>query len=202
MQRDVLGDRELEHEAAPLPVLGDVAEAGVEHPRTLVPLTSRPATLTAPLCAPQARDRVDQLGLAVAVDARDADDLAGAHVERDALHLLDPAVVDHVQVLDRSSGSPGFAGGLSTRSSTSRPTIASRERVLGRAGAGHAADLLAAAQHRRPVADLEHLVQLVADEDDRLAVRLEALTIANSSVASCGVSTAVGSSRIRISAPR
>ena len=32
VQRDVLGDRELEHEAAPLAVLGDVADAGVEHP--------------------------------------------------------------------------------------------------------------------------------------------------------------------------
>ena len=40
---------------------------------------SRPATLTVPLCdLAQAGDRVDQLGLPVAVDARDADDLAGA----------------------------------------------------------------------------------------------------------------------------
>ena len=30
MQREVLGERELEHEAAPLAVLGDVADARVE----------------------------------------------------------------------------------------------------------------------------------------------------------------------------
>ena len=77
------------------------------------------------------------------------------------------------------------------------------ERLLGRALARHRLDLLAAPQDGDPVGDLEHLVQLVADEDDRLAVGLRGcLTIAKSSVASCGVSTAVGSSRIRISAPR
>ena len=48
----------------------------------------------------QPGQRLDELGLAVAVDARDADDLAGAHVERDAAHRLELAVVEHVQVLD------------------------------------------------------------------------------------------------------
>ena len=49
-----------------------------------------------------------------------------------------------------------------------------RERRLGRALARHRLDLLAAPQDGDAVGDLEHLVQLVADEDDRLAVRLEA----------------------------
>ena len=48
------------------------------------------------------------------------------------------------------------------------------ERRLGRSLPRNRLDLLAAAQHRDPVGDLEHLVQLVADEDDRLAVRLQA----------------------------
>ena len=73
----------------------------------------------------QPGDRVDQLGLAVAVDAGDADDLARADVERDAAHLLDPAVVDDVRgPRPRAATSPGLGGGLSTRSRTSRPTIA------------------------------------------------------------------------------
>ena len=70
----------------------------------------------------------------------------------------------------RAATSPGCAGGFSTRSSTSRPTIARASDVLGRALARHGLDLLAAPQHGDPVGDLEHLVQLVADEDDRLAV--------------------------------
>ena len=77
----------------------------------------------------QARHRVDQLGLPVAVDPGDADDLARPDLEREAAHLLDPAVVEHVQVLDVEQRCPsGCDGPLSTRSSTSRPTI-SRARL-------------------------------------------------------------------------
>ena len=45
-----------------------------------------------------------------------------------------------------------------------------RQALLGRPCRRQRLDLLAAAQHRDPVGDLEHLVQLVADEDDRLAL--------------------------------
>ena len=45
----------------------------------------------------KAGERVDELRLAVAVDPRDRDDLAGAHLERDAPHLLQPAVVADAQ---------------------------------------------------------------------------------------------------------
>src|ERR671916_160626 len=43
----------------------------------------------------QAGDRLDQLGLAVAVDAGDADDLARADLQRQAAQRGQPAVVDH-----------------------------------------------------------------------------------------------------------
>ena len=72
----------------------------------------------------QARERVDQLRLPVAVDARDADDLARPHVEGDASHLGKPALVDHLEVAHGERTSPGCAGVFSTRNSTSRPTIA------------------------------------------------------------------------------
>src|SRR5581483_8343493 len=88
-------------EAAPLPVLGDVAEAGVEHVarrRSVVP-ASRELDRALGVAA-QAGDRVDQLGLAVAVDACDADDFPGAYVERDPADALDAALVHDVQVLD------------------------------------------------------------------------------------------------------
>ena len=82
MQRDVLRDRELEHEPAPLAVLGDMPHSRVEHlpGRGVAELAACDPNRAAPHRA-QARDRVDQLGLPVAVDARDADDLAGANVE-------------------------------------------------------------------------------------------------------------------------
>ena len=100
---------------------------GVEHPAGVaVPRTSLPDDLDrAGLGPAQARDRVDQLALPVAVDAGDADDLARADVERDAAHLLDPAVVDaRAGPRPRAAARPAVAGCFSTRSSTSRPTIA------------------------------------------------------------------------------
>ena len=73
-----------------------------------------------------AGDRLDQLALAVAVDARDADDLARAHVHREPAHRLEPAVVAHPQVVaPRAPSSPGCAAPRATSSSTSRPTISS-----------------------------------------------------------------------------
>ena len=140
--------------------------------------------------------------LAVAVDAGDPDDLAGAHLERDALHRVEAAVVLTVRPSTWSSGSPG-ATAACRRGAAPRGRPSAAPGLLGRACGGHGLDLLAAPEHGDPVGDLEHLVQLVADEDDRLALRrVRLLTIANSSCASCGVSTAVGSSRTRMSAPR
>src|SRR5436305_824188 len=48
-----------------------------------------------------------------------------------------------------------------------------RQRLLGRRLALHGVDLLAAPEHGDPVGDLEHFVQLVADEDDRGALGSE-----------------------------
>jgi hypothetical protein len=61
---------------------------------------------------------------------------------------------------------------------------------------------LPAAQHGDAVRHAQHLVQLVADEDDGQALRHHLPSVANSASLSCGVSTAVGSSRIRMRAPR
>ena len=101
VQRDVLGERELEHEAAPLAVLGDVAHAGVEHlARGVVRDVLAVDLDSAAGRVPQAGERLDQLALAVAVDAGEPDDLPRPHLERDAAHRLEPAVVLDVQVLD------------------------------------------------------------------------------------------------------
>ena len=74
-----------------------------------------------------------------------------------------------------SSTSPASAGFLSTRSSTSRPTIILASPSSVAPSRGTVSIFLPAPQHRDPVGDLEHLVQLVADEDDRRAALLQAL---------------------------
>ena len=131
--------------------------------------------VTVPLAdAPQAGDRVDQLGLAVAVDAGDPDDLARAHLEaRRRLHRLEPAVVEDVQVLDLEQRLAGRRPAVfSTRSSTSRPTISRARLVLGRA--------LARARSRSSCRGAATVIRsaisstsfsLWRDEDDRLPLR-------------------------------
>ena len=175
VQRDVLGEREVEHEPAPVAVLGDVADPGVEHPpRRSVPLDRRAADRDRTLLD-RARSPVIasiKLGLAVAVDAGDRDDLAAAHVEGDAAHLLEPAVVEHVEVVElerdlarRAPASCRRAGAPRGRPSSARATSSVAP------SRGTVSIRLAAAEDGDPVGDLEHLVQLVADEDDRLSPR-------------------------------
>ena len=78
------------------------------------------------VAAADAGERLQQLGLAVAGDAGDADDLAGADLEADALDPRHAAVVvDREVARPRAAARPGSRGALSTRSSTLRPTISS-----------------------------------------------------------------------------
>ena len=198
VQRDVLGERELEHEAAPLAILGDVAHAGVELSRAASPVTSRAVD----------RDRAG-VGRAQARDAPRSARSARSRRPRRARRSRPRAPRTRRRAPPRGRGRrrrggprpraaarPGCAGAFSTRSSTSRPTISRARLCLGRALARDGLDRLAAPQHRDPVGDLEHLLQLVADEDDRGALRGQAADDLEQLLASCGVSTAVGSSRI------
>jgi len=97
VQDEVLGERELEHEAAAVPVLRDVADTVVEEGvRALAgELFSRDDD-AAGFRLLEAGDRIDQLRLAVAVDARERDDLTGVHVERHPAHRFEAAVVADV----------------------------------------------------------------------------------------------------------
>ena len=178
VQRDVLGEREVEHEAAALAVLRDVAEPGLEviSARSRC-VTSSPPTTTRPASGrAQAGERLDQLGLAVAVDAGDADDLAARARRSETPRTFSrPRSSRTCRSSTSRSGSPASAGPFSTRSSTSRPTI-SRARPSSVAPCGGSVSIdLAAPEHGDPVGDLEHLVQLVADEDDRHALARAAL---------------------------
>ena len=142
--------------------------------RTPRPVTSCPAILMrARANRAQARDRLDQLVLPVAVDPGQRHDLAAAHGERHVPHRLELAVVEHVEVLDLQHRLAGLCRGLLHLEEHLASDHQTREALLGRALGGHGVDLLAAPQHGHPVGDLEHLTELVADEHDGCAVGLE-----------------------------
>ena len=72
----------------------------------------------------QAGQRFDQLRLAVALHARDAQDLARPHLQRQPVDRRQPAIGQHPQVAHpQHRRRQACAGDLSTRSSTGRPTI-------------------------------------------------------------------------------
>ena len=123
----------------------------------------------------QAGDRLDELGLAVSVDSCDPDDLAGAHLERHAGNLFDSAVVANVDVLELEHDVPRRRRRLVDAEQHLASDHHAGEPFLGRPLARHGVDLPPSPENRDPVGDLEHLVQLVADEDDRHALALEAL---------------------------
>ena len=171
VQGDVLRDRELQHEATALPVLGDVAEAGVEWPRALTCVSSAPSRRTLPAATGRrplsaSISSVWPLPSMPAMPtispARTSNETSRTFSTHGRRTPADP----------RPSGAPrrGCAACLSTRSSTSRPTI-SRARLSSVAPSRvDRLDLLPAAEDGDPVRDLQHLVELVGDEDDRFAL--------------------------------
>ena len=127
---------------------------------------------------PLAGQRVEQLVLAVAGDAGDADDLAGPHVEaRPSLRATAKGWgfgSDSPRTARRTGASSGGGSGGST-AWTSAPTIrlaSAPGGLLLRVALG---DHLAVAQDGGVMADRPHLLEPVADVEDRAAFRGEAL---------------------------
>ena len=145
----------------------------------------RPSSLMEPSDRPaHAGERLQELALPVAGDARDADDLAGMNREGGVGDAQHAAVVDDGQVVTSSTGAPGTRSAFSTRRSTRRPTIISASCGGEVSAVTTVADHLAAAHHRDPVRDRHDLAQLVGDQDDGLALRLERRRSSNSASAS------------------
>ena len=125
--------------------------------------------------ASQPGQDLDELGLPVAVDAGDADDLARAHVEARCPRTFSRPRSSHCpDVLDLEQRAPGARRRLLDAEQHLAPHHEAREAGLGRALAG-TVSIFAASEHGDPVGDLEHLVQLVGDEDDRHAFAVEGL---------------------------
>ena len=122
----------------------------------------------------QPDDRLDQLVLAVAGDARDAEDLPGPDLEVDAVDDFVAAVVADRQPahVEGRSGRVRFAAIDGQRHLAADHQLG--EVFLVRLGWDALADDLAAPDDRDPVRDLEDLVQLVADEDDAVALGRQA----------------------------
>ena len=120
---------------------------------------------------PHAGDRLGELALAVAGHARDGDDLAGTHDERGAFHGRLAAVAlrpDALELEHRvTSGPRARLSGV-----VELPPHHQRgERAWRRLRGLHRPERVAAAEHRHPVGDRLHLVQLVRDEDHRPSLR-------------------------------
>ena len=142
--------------------------------------------------------------LAVALDAGDADDLAAVDGEATRRRAACAPSVDDGEPCDVELDLVGDGRLARARASgSSLPTISSASsRAVTSVGVDRG-DGAAGADHGDRVGDREHLVELVRDEDDRDALARElAQRSSKSSATSCGTSTAVGSSRIRMRAPR
>ena len=127
----------------------------------------------APARSSKAGERLDELVLAVAGNPGDPEDLAGPDLEAHAADHLAATIVVDPQVLDRerhvADGSrPG------RRRADVAPDHERGEIVLVGLRRIRSADDTTAPDDRDPVGDLEHLVQLVTDEDDAVALVGEA----------------------------
>ena len=120
----------------------------------------------------QAGQAVDQLRLAVAVDAGDADDLAGPGLKADVVDGVAACGYGRARVRSStcSTASPGWAGVLHhLQLHRAAHHHVGQGLLVGVLGV-HGADVLALAQHRDPVGHRHDLVELVGDEEDGLAL--------------------------------
>ena len=173
VEHQVLAHAEAADVAVVGAVLGDVADPALQAlarpvPGDLLAVEEHPSLVG----AHEAQQRLDQLGLPVALDPGDPEDLTGPGLEGDVLDHLVAADVDDRDVLGAQHRRAGLGLGLVD----GQLDRASDHQLgqLGLAGVrGGGPHDLAAADHRDPVADGLDLAQLVGDEDDRGALGLE-----------------------------
>ncbi len=174
VERDVLGEREVQDEPAAVAVLGNMADSEVDDlSGACTRHVARRDDDSARRSLAEPGKDLDELGLPVAVDAGDADDLAGPDRERDAAHPLQVAVVQRVEVIDFEQRLSGCRRALLDTEQHLAPHHHSRQPFLRGALAWHGVDFFAAAQHGDAICDLEYLVELVADEDHGHALARE-----------------------------
>ncbi len=108
-----------------------------------------------------------ELLLPVAGDRGDADDLTGADLEAHTVQTHEATVVPRPHVLDDQTHLPRVAPGVRGFRDRGVADDQRRQRRAVQFGPGHPGDGSPGPQNRDVLGDGEHLVELVADEDDR-----------------------------------
>ena len=177
-QGGVLPQRRSHQQSLALAVLGHVAQAHQ------APLAHRLAGEVgaqqgdgAGVGLEDAQHGAHQLGLAVALHAGHPDDLAPVDSQAHAVHH-GAVLIAHGEALDHQGGLVGDGGLPGVGDGQLRADHHLGQVVGGRVAGVHRAHGPALAQHGDGVGDLEHLVELVVDEQDGGAGRLELAHVA------------------------
>ena len=128
----------------------------------------------AALDGPQAGDGLTQLLLAAARDAGHAQDLAAPDIEVHPVDGHGPLVDADGQVPDLQQGAGLFHHGALDVQVHLVAHHELGELLLIGLGGVYGGDVLPLAEDGDPVGDLQHLVELVGDDDDGVALRLHA----------------------------
>ena len=203
--------REGQHQAAPVPVFRHVGQACLARGLGVEPALRREGARAqrerAGLRRQHAREHLEQLALAVARDARDADDLArraAAATRRPGAAC--PCASRQFRPRASSSGAAAAAAARDARHAARLHAAADhglRQRVdagVGDRAVEHHGARRASPSRRRTGAMISLSLCVISRTVVPRARR--ARSVSNSCSVSCGVSTAVGSSRIRMRAPR
>ena len=170
----VLPDGQVTHHADGLAVFGHPGHALCQHRLGLPGQRLAVEPHAAGTGLGHAAQEPGQQALAVARDAGDAQHLAGVDLQGDALQMHPVAAgaeLPHCQPGRAARGPGARRPGLALQAHhrlAHHPAGQLGLAGVGGAGLGHG---LAAAQHLHPLRDRHHLVELVADEDHRHALR-------------------------------
>ena len=171
LQNEVLLQRKVQNQAMLVSILGNVAHArvaAVANGRVGDVVAAEGDLAAGGLFKP--RQGVDQIGLAVAVDACDAYDLARARGERNVLHsVVLVQAGGHPQILHLEHGLGGPGGAFLHHQLHGAAHHHAAELLLRGGGGVHRTHVATLAQHRYAVGHLHDLIELVGDEQDALA---------------------------------
>ncbi len=170
-QGQVIADCQVWHQSDPQPIPRHVADADSDDAVRRLIRHVLPAHLhVAGHRRAQPRDDLRQLPLPVAGHAGDAQNLALADLEGDTLQSRQAFVIQRLQSLNAQHHVPNRAAFLLDLKQHLPPHHQARQLLRAGLSRDQRVHILAGAQHSHAVGELHHLVKLVGDEDNRLAL--------------------------------